>query len=115
MVAFIEIQGLVDDGEKEGSMISENFKYTNTKFLDYSPFTEGKYGFGPAPFDGDGSPISGVPPINFTEYRKIASSLQACYQKNKGRYYWSKLGIIAADAEVRQDAVNFFNDYVFKL
>jgi hypothetical protein len=46
MVAFIEIQGLVYDGEKEGSLIADHFKYINTEFMDYGP----KLGILPAPF-----------------------------------------------------------------
>lgn len=33
MAAFIAIQGLVDNGEKEGSLLQENFRYSTTKYL----------------------------------------------------------------------------------
>lgn len=62
----------------------------------------------PMPFDGS------VSPIDIDTFSFVGSTLQSCHRKNKGRYYWSKLGIIAADETVRNDAVNFFNDYVFK-
>jgi hypothetical protein len=109
MTAFIQIQQLVDNGEKEGSLIKENFKYTTTKYLTEFPGIPASYLPIPEPFDGT------VFPVNTTDFSTVGSTLQKCHRKNKGRYYWSKLGIIAEDKTVRDDAVNFFNDYVLKI
>jgi len=116
MTAFIQIQQLVDNGEKVGSLLVENFKYTTTQYLESIPGVPAgtipeKYLPIPKPFDGDMT----ILPINMTDFSTVGSTLQTCHRKNKGRYYWSKLGIISSDKAVQDDAVTFFNDYVFKV
>lgn len=58
-----------------------------------------------------------IPPYNITSDYQFGylSSLQKCARKNKGKYYFSKVGIIAEDPNVRKDAVDFFQNYVFKM
>jgi hypothetical protein len=54
MFTFIEIQGLVDNGNESGSLVDQNFRYTSTQFMTYTKFNN--Y-FSNAPF-------LDVPPIN---------------------------------------------------
>jgi hypothetical protein len=42
------------------------------------------------------------------------STLQSCQKQNQGKYWFSKIGIVAEDPDVRQDLINYWNDYVLK-
>ena len=54
------------NGEKEGSLIAEHFKYSTTEFMDY-----GSAGIFPSPFVD-------VPPANPNTGQVYATSLQHC-------------------------------------
>jgi hypothetical protein len=105
MGAFIAVQGLVDNGELDQSLIDKYFFYTSTRFMPYqkqvinSPFMD----VPPAKINPDG----GFPTI-------YASSLQKCYAENKQKYYYSKVAFIAEDEKIRNDGKEFFEKYVFK-
>ena len=114
MSAFIAIQGLVDNGTKEGELISENFKYTSTAMTNYNALMPG-LGWMPSPF-------MNVPPINIpgsgsnltdTDFQTFASSLQKCTKQNKAKYHFSEFAVVAADDTVRQNAIGYFQKYVF--
>ena len=105
--AFIGIQFQVDKGPKSGSLVAENFKYTSTLFTAYTPDQIAPSPFMnvlPAKFD----PTGEEPPQIF------ASSLQKCLSKTSDKYYYSKMMIVAEDEQLRNDAKNYFLNYVFK-
>lgn len=114
MTTFIEIQKLVDNGSKSGELISENFKYTSTSMTNYGV----GIGWYPSffmnvpPINAD---VPGLPQFKITdaEFQSFASSLQKCTHKNKSKYYFSQFAIIAEDETVRNNAIGYFENYVF--
>lgn len=103
MVAFISIQQLVDKGEKSGSLVDENFFYTSTHFI-HNETTKQTYNF----------PFMDIPPIDIQNFQFRASSLMKCTQQNPSKYYFSKVAIVAQDATLRANLVEYFEKYVFK-
>ena len=99
MTAFIEIQGLVNNGEVEGSQIAANFRFTNSQYLDF-------------PLGRFSSFFMNVPPADPTTGQIYVSTLQSCLRQNQDKYWFDHIGIVTEDPALRQDLINYWNDYV---
>lgn len=96
MSAFIGIQTLVNKGKFEGSLMEENFYYTSTQFMLVEADEDDED-------DEDktfNTPFADVFPFdpNVGDYGvSYASSLATCTRRNRNRYWYSKVMVVAED------------------
>ena len=111
MIAFAYIQSLVDLGPYEGTLLSEYFRYTSNLYttIPSEPPLQVNLPFQNVQPYADIDPDSGIP------NEVYMSDIQKCAAQNQGKYYYSKIAVIADDDSVKNDAVQYFTDYVFKL
>lgn len=64
-------------------------------------------------------PFMDVPPFTLDENnfpsQQYFSDVTGCKAQNKGKYYFSKIAVIAEDQDVQDKASTFFTEYVFPL
>jgi len=59
------------------------------------------------------APFLEVFPVNENFTYTYASNLLYCNKKNKAKYFYSKIAVVAEDPTVRQNLVTFFTNYFF--
>lgn len=106
MGTFISVKSLFDKGETEGPLIYDHFKFTSTQesIGPFKTFLE----YGAASAD------------NSTSY--FSTLLSACGYKNRAKYHYSKVAIVADEEqlgpeaeEIGQAAKDYFDSYVLNI
>jgi hypothetical protein len=91
MSAFAYIQSLVDNGDKSGTLLYDKFRYVSTDYNTFGDIHINKNFMDVAPIalDADGKPS-----------QVFTSDIQGCAMQNPGKYYFTKIAIIAEDVGV---------------
>mmetsp|Transcript_270 Transcript_270/g.477 ORF Transcript_270/g.477 Transcript_270/m.477 type:complete len:148 (-) Transcript_270:5001-5444(-) len=87
---FIAILEAVGNGTNDGKLFDENFKFTSNQVLQKFQF-------------GDFDPLTQL------------STMAGCGIQNAQKYTYSKIGIVAEDEELRNNAATFFTNVVLPL